>query len=71
MAKNKKEKKRTPADDPAMRKYLRDFESGRRNPDKIRCRFVTPDGEVIERPIRLGAAGNVAKADRHLFPNAG
>ena len=55
------------AQQPKLRKYLRDFESGRNNPDSIKCRFVLANGTVVDRPIKLTDAGNVAKEDLRLF----
>lgn len=57
---------------PGMAAYVKDFETGWRNPHRIKVRiYFHHTGEVIEQPLRLTRAGNLAPADKaRLLPPA-
>lgn len=50
---------------PGMAAYLRDFESGWRNPHGIKVKIIFhKTGEVINEPVKLTPAGNLSSADK-------
>jgi hypothetical protein len=58
---------------PGMSRYLKDFETERRNPHQIKVKlFFRKSGLTVEGPLRLTTQGNLSSADkeRYLSPPA-